>query len=405
MYYMDLARAIFTGINDATFRLLTEGRAGEELRSVLVALGAVTAKWYPAREDVFRAIRELPIDDTGAPVIKVVVVGQDPYHDGSADGIAFSCRGGVPPSLRNIYKALVKSGFLTAIPTSADLVPLAHQGVLLLNTALTVEESKPKSHSALWDKYTTELFRVIAGHYPDAVFMCWGNDAKDKVRGIGVRNLLTWGHPSPISSFNKSDTNPKSFVNCDNFTRARELVDVNWGVLGRVDVPVDVAANDYVGVDGGSRANGKPECRSAWGVCYIGESGKQVISAGLVDGASHSNNRGELVAMIKGMDQGIAVGGPRPLVIVCDSKYTIGVVESWGARWFAENKTEGKKNLDLVKIAVDTVARLRALRPVTFRHVNSHIVCPSGPPHEVVCWTVNDEADKANQRVLDAPTA
>lgn len=396
---IDIAKAVFSGINQQTFNLLTEGRAGEELRGVLGALATLTTKWYPAPVDVFRAVRELPIDESGAPVVKVVVVGQDPYHDGSADGIAFSSRNGVPPSLRNIFKALVKSGFLTTPPTSGDLTVLVGQGVLLLNTALTVEESKPKSHSALWDRYTTELFRVVAGHYPEAVFMCWGNDAKDKIKGIGVRNLLTWGHPSPISSFNKSETNPKSFINCDNFTRC-PIID--WSVLGRNVVPQDISIHDYVGVDGGSRANGKPECRSSWGFCYVGADGRQFVAAGMVEGAAHSNNRGELVAMIKGMEHALGVPD-RPLIIVCDSKYTIGVVSTWGAKWFAEGKTADKKNLDLVRTAVDVYNRLRAIRPVTFRHVNSHVPCPAGPAHEIMCWTVNDEADKANQRALEAP--
>lgn len=399
---MDLAKVIFGGLTDPTFRLLTEGRAGAELRNIITALSGLTTKWYPAPGDMFRAFRELPIDEAGRPIIKVVIVGQDPYHDGSADGIAFSSRSGIPPSLRNIYKCMVKCGCLKAMPTHGDLSALSAQGVLGLNTALTVEESKPKSHSALWDKYTSELLGIVIGHYPNAVVMCWGNDAKDKVKKLKIQHLLTWGHPSPINTANKSETNPKSFINCDHFTKCNEIVAVDWSVLDR-PIIVDPSAYDYVGVDGGARANGKPECKSSWGVCYVAADGTKEVTAGLVEGPLQSNNRGELVAAIKGMEMGIAkvTTPPRPLVIVCDSRYTIGVIESWGATWFATNKTKDKKNLDLIKVAVDTLEKLRAVRPVMFRHVNSHIPKPTGPPHEVMCWEVNDEADKANQKVLD----
>lgn len=401
---MELTKSIFSGINEWTFKMLTEGKAGDELRATITALSTVTTKWYPEPQDIFRAFRELPVDENGRPVIRVVIVGQDPYHDGSADGLAFSCRGPVPPSLRNIYKCLVKCGLMDSVPTSADLTPWSAQGVLMMNTALSVVSGTPKSHSAMWDRYTTELFRIIAGYYPDVVFMCWGNDAKSKLNGIPVKHLLTWGHPSPISAFNKSDTNPKSFVNCDNFTKCNEISPVDWGIIGRNTLTtLSPNTHDYLGVDGGARANGKSNCRCSWGYCYLGVNSTITTSSGLVDGDLQSNNRGELTAIIKGMEFASTIKTDRPLIIVCDSKYTIGIVKEWGAKWFETGNTKDKKNLDLVKLAIDTYKQLTYTRRVTFVHVNSHIPKPSGPPnsHAVVCWVVNDEADKANQQVLD----
>jgi len=393
----EIGLKMLDGLSEAAFALLTGDTLGGELLSAIRTLSClpVASKWYPDSVDVFRAFKELPIDDAGVLSIRAVILGQDPYHDGSADGLAFSSRRSIPGSLRNVYKCLVKCGVLGEIPPHGNLTTWANQGVLLLNTALTVEKSSPKSHTELWRPYIGELVKVVAKRYPDAIWMCWGNDAKGMVGGIGTKHMLTWGHPSPINMFNKLDSNPKSFVNCDHFLKTPFI---DWASVGIT--PPDPATMDYLGVDGGSRANGKPECLSSWGFCYV-EKGVTpgTTQSGLVPGELHSNNRAELTAMIMGLEYAESQLSSRPLLVVCDSKYTIGVVSEWAAKWFRDGVTD-KKNLDLARRALDAYARVASKRPVSFRHVNSHIVRPPVQGHEAVCWDVNDAADRANQTVL-----
>lgn len=404
--------ASLLGAPRSIFDLLTGDDLGSVLVSVLARVEAErSAKTiYPDRCDLFRAFRMLPCNEDENPIVKIVVIGQDPYHDGSADGMSFSCRGKIPPSLRNVYKSMQKSGMVTTIPTSADLEPLAAQGVLLLNATLTVIKGEPKSHLDIWAKYTDMLVRRIADKYPDAIFMCWGTDAKSKMHGVNVKHILTWGHPSPVSSANKSEVNPHHFIHCDHFKLANHILEdsgsipIDYNKLLLITPTMMPSTHDYLGVDGGARKNGDPMCKCSWGICYVGESGNPAVMAGLVDGDAQSNNRGELMAMLRGMQLAANVDTRRPLVIVCDSKYVIGVITDWAKKWFADpvkHKLHEKKNIDLIQPCMTAYDTLRAKREVIVVHINSHEKPPPmGDGHQYMCWMVNDEADKINQTVL-----
>lgn len=157
-------------------------------------------KIYPSASKIFEAFNSTPFPD-----VKVVIIGQDPYHgEGQANGLSFSVNPGIPfpPSLMNIFKEIqAETG--KAIPENGDLSRWAKQGVLLLNSSLTVRAHSPKSHSAIgWEKLTDEAVRKLASERSGLVFMLWGADAIRKGNFIDRdRHLvLTSPHPSPLSA-------------------------------------------------------------------------------------------------------------------------------------------------------------------------------------------------------------
>lgn len=157
---------------------------------------------YPPNENIFKAFSYFDFTDT-----KVVILGQDPYHQpGQAMGLSFSVPKGVkiPPSLVNIFKELKKDSEIKnyKIPDHGDLTSWAKQGVLLLNAALTVQQSKASSHSKKWNFITDEIIKHISDNLQGVVFMLWGNYAKNKSPLIDAKKhlILTAIHPSPLSA-------------------------------------------------------------------------------------------------------------------------------------------------------------------------------------------------------------
>lgn len=151
------------------------------------------------RSMVYRAFELTPLDK-----VRVVILGQDPYHGpGQANGLAFSVSNGValPPSLRNIFKEL-QSDLGGEARIVGDLTDWAKQGVLLLNSSLTVVEGQPGSMSALWEPITDEVIRFVDSNVVSVVFVLWGNNARRKKHLI-VRNadyVVESAHPSPLSA-------------------------------------------------------------------------------------------------------------------------------------------------------------------------------------------------------------
>lgn len=156
---------------------------------------------YPPGRRIFAAM-----DTTPFPEVKVVIIGQDPYHGpGQANGLSFSVNRGValPPSLLNIFKE-VEAETGAPVPSDGDLTRWARQGVLLLNASLTVEAHKPKSHSGHgWEQFTDAIVHRLAENRSGIVFMLWGADAIRKGAFIDkARHLvLTSPHPSPLSAY------------------------------------------------------------------------------------------------------------------------------------------------------------------------------------------------------------
>ncbi|OUR80167.1 uracil-DNA glycosylase [Alphaproteobacteria bacterium 46_93_T64] len=155
---------------------------------------------YPKSKRIFAAFEHTPFGK-----VKVVILGQDPYHGpNQAHGLSFSVQEGVrvPPSLRNIYKELNRD-LLLPIPSSGSLLCWADQGVLLLNSVLTVEEGKAGSHQKRgWEEFTDAAISALNQHRENLVFLLWGNHAIKKGERIdgGKHFILTSVHPSPLSA-------------------------------------------------------------------------------------------------------------------------------------------------------------------------------------------------------------
>jgi uracil-DNA glycosylase len=155
---------------------------------------------FPERKNIYASLENTPFDK-----VKVVIIGQDPYHgEGEAHGFAFSVKPGIkiPPSLKNIYKEL-NAEYDCYIPNNGYLMKWAEQGVLLLNAVLTVEKDKPASHQGKgWETFTDRVIEEIDKKDEPVVFMLWGNFAKSKKELLNNRNhlVLESPHPSPFSA-------------------------------------------------------------------------------------------------------------------------------------------------------------------------------------------------------------
>ena len=188
-----------------------------DLRAFLVEEVAAGRGYYPSADRVFNALALTPFDD-----VRVVVLGQDPYHGrGQAMGLCFSVPPGVPapPSLQNIHKELASDVGLTQ-PSSGDLTPWAERGVLLLNAVLTVSPGKPASHAGNgWEQFTDRAIRELSDRREGIVFLLWGRYAQQKGIVVDARrhHVLSAAHPSPYSAAN-------GFFGCRHFSRANELL-------------------------------------------------------------------------------------------------------------------------------------------------------------------------------------
>lgn len=182
---------------------------------------------YPPAELTFNALKHTPFES-----VKVVIVGQDPYHGpGQAHGLSFSVPMGIPtpPSLRNVYKELKTDiGFVE--PNHGCLLSWANQGVLLLNATLSVRDGGPKSHYGRgWERFTDAIIAAIVAKKEPVVFLLWGASAKEKVpQAANSHHLtLTAAHPSPFSAH-------QGFLGCRHFSKANSFLErngrggINW---------------------------------------------------------------------------------------------------------------------------------------------------------------------------------
>lgn len=273
----------------------------------------------PAPENIFRAFTFFDLDDTRA-----IIVGQDPYtRPEQACGLSFSVPANVktPPSLRNIYKCLIRQGIISSQPDHGDLTAWAKQGVLMLNRFLTRNpdisktsygrvrttgpgKSVAKNLHPFWEDFTSEIVRYIIyraykkDHYVG--LMLWGNHAQAIMSNIqketnqGIIVPLTWGHPSPMSSANRDVNNPRNFIYCPHFLHVNEELlnhgqsPINWNpdlekdvedeqVSAAVDM-LDDEMRELLDIpklnpivaftDGGCHGNGKAHAKASYGVYF-----------------------------------------------------------------------------------------------------------------------------------------
>ncbi|MCH5305835.1 MAG: uracil-DNA glycosylase [Rikenella sp.] len=172
---------------------------------------------YPPAAHIFRAFNSCPADR-----LKVVIIGQDPYHNaGQANGLCFSVAAGTPfpPSLQNIFQEVCNDTG-APMPLSGELDRWAEQGVLMLNAVLTVQAHTPTSHAGKgWEEFTDAVVRTLAQRKSHVVYMLWGSYAQRKAAGIDpAKNcILTAPHPSPLSAY-------RGFFGCRHFSRANEYL-------------------------------------------------------------------------------------------------------------------------------------------------------------------------------------
>jgi len=175
---------------------------------------------YPPQKDIFNALKYTPYEN-----VKIVILGQDPYHGpNQAHGLCFSVQPGIPipPSLLNIFKELHDDISFT-IPNHGCLKAWAKQGVLLLNTCLTVERGKPQSHAHIgWQRFTDRVIESLNDHPNSIVFLLWGSHAQSKTPLIDVtkHRILKAPHPSPLSAH-------RGFLGCQHFSKANQWLKKN----------------------------------------------------------------------------------------------------------------------------------------------------------------------------------
>lgn len=186
-----------------------------------------TKKIFPKQEDVFRAFNITAVDK-----VKVVILGQDPYHgQNQANGLAFSVYKGcvIPPSLRNIFKEL-EDDVGCAVPSYGDLTKWAEDGVLLINSVLSVVESKPNSHQNIgWEKFTDCVVRTMSIMFENIVFILWGNSSQKKASFIDENKhlVLRAPHPSPLSCY-RGFFGSKPFSKTNLYLKAHNKKEIDW---------------------------------------------------------------------------------------------------------------------------------------------------------------------------------
>ena len=185
---------------------------------------------FPPAKEIYQALHLTSYEET-----KVVILGQDPYHgEGQAHGLAFSVREGLrfPPSLVNIFKEL-EADLGCPYPSSGDLTPWAKEGVLLLNTTLTVKEKTPLSHKDKgWETLTDSIIKVLAQKESPLVFILWGANARAKKAYLKVTPhlIIESAHPSPLSA-HRGFFGSKPFSKCNAFLKSVGQEEIDWCLL------------------------------------------------------------------------------------------------------------------------------------------------------------------------------
>jgi uracil-DNA glycosylase len=204
----------------------------DKLEKFLETEEKARAKIFPPKQHVFRAFDSCAMED-----VKVVIIGQDPYHDdGQAMGLCFSVPRGVkvPSSLHNIYKEL-KSDLNCKIPSHGDLDKWAKQGVFLLNASLTVRAHQANSHSKKgWENFTDAAIREIAKNRKGLVFLLWGKNAQEKEKLISKQNnhlILKCPHPSGLSA-HRGFFGSRHFSQCNKFIESNGGTPIDWQIEG-----------------------------------------------------------------------------------------------------------------------------------------------------------------------------
>ena len=314
----------------------------------------------PPANQIFEFARLTPFDK-----IKCVIVGQDPYPTlGDAHGLAFSCLTGIPASLKNIYRSLLKQKLIKELPETGDLTSWASQGVLLINTALTTNPGKPLAHKKIWENYTRDLITRLS-ELRTMVFILWGDKAKalrDSISHIAV--VLEWGHPSPLAR-------NANFINCTNFNETNSVLvklgekPIDWNVvnlnnLNNIDDDFSPNVHATFGnnprtqvlfTDGSCFPNKScPESVGGYAAVIAYGSFKDTTFYGNIDNKVEyaTNQRAEGFAIYYALEYlKPRIDDWDAVIIITDSQFWIDMFCKYMPAWKKNNKFAEKKNPDL----------------------------------------------------------
>ncbi len=357
----------------------------------------------PKLEQIFEFARLTQLETA-----KLVILGQDPYPTpGDAHGLAFSCMNGIPASLKNIYKCLLKQNLISEYPETGDLTNWAKQGVLLINTALTTTPNKSLAHADIWRDYTADLITRLSKLKP-MVFILWGEKAKALRNNIDNKSVvLEWGHPSPLARNAK-------FVDCTNFAEANVVLEklgekpIDWNVGD--SGPANKLSSEFgdrtevVFTDGSCFPNKAcPQSVGGYAAVFAYGSMKDVILYGNIANEVEyaTNQRAEGIAILQSMKYlRKCLDKWDSLVIITDSQFWIDMFQKYMPAWAKKNQFGEKKNPDLTVQMWDYYCDLTKTKQkkISFKHVRSHNKAGWGDApresYEYFCYLNNDYVDQ-----------
>lgn len=215
-------------IRKSWFNLLKEDFESDSFKKLQEFLAEENSRYiiYPSEDNIFSALNAVPFDE-----VKVVIIGQDPYHEpNQAHGLAFSVQDNtpIPPSLLNIYKE-IENDLGIKCQESGDLTRWAKQGVLLLNTTLTVRRGQANSHKGHgWEEITGRIIELLSKREKPLVFLLWGSNAQAFADKIAPQHLvLKAPHPSPLSAY-RGFFGCKHFSKCNAFLKKNNQSEIDW---------------------------------------------------------------------------------------------------------------------------------------------------------------------------------
>ena len=414
-------KSLLAGISDEWLKLLDNA----ELDTIISKLNNMSNNNItPTVDKVFEFARSIEIKN-----IKCVIIGQDPYpKQGDACGLAFSCLTSIPASIRNIYKCIVYNKLCDNKELiTANLLPWAKQGVLLINAALTTKINKSNAHAAIWESYINKLIDIISKL--NVIFILWGNFAIGKRIYISNESqILTWSHPSPLA------TGKKPFMPCDNFNKANELLinkkltPINWDFNYEYDMsftfdidnnidlmkPTDDISIDVIKTlkltntstviftDGSAYPN--KACKdsvAAYAAVFAAGMFIDTTLYGSIETDKYlaTNQRAEGTAIYKVMLYLTNNINWTYAIIITDSKFWIDMFMIYMPAW-SNNKVafENYKNADLTVGLWSLYQSLQTNKTIEFRHVRGHDKDKwSAEPidsYKYFCYINNDYVDK-----------
>lgn len=391
----------------------------------------------PSIENWFNWCRATPLNN-----IKIVILGQDPYFKaGWAHGLSFSCLSGVPPSLKNIYKCLLRYKLIHTIPKHGDLTSWSTQGILLLNSALSTKIGKAGDHMGMWLPYTQLIIKKICKyHYNNGeqlIFMLWGKFAQNFHHFIDCdfHIILNWLHPSPLAQ--RVSDKKLLFTNCDHFLHANTFLTdddkkpIDWNSINKINIDkpdkpkksdkpdkpkksnkskkyvdaksiLDINLSHYIAfTDGGCHPNNKSaKSRAGWALVFVSGHLKDKLVYGNLDVDKHSasNIRAEGMAIIRSLEEAYASPHDwKKLTIITDCKFWVDMIETFMPRW-DKNTFAEKSNPDLTKRMWSMYKKLSKKKEIQFMHVKSHNKDGwssfEDGSFEKFCYIQNDYVDK-----------